>query len=473
MLRKIPFLFFCLLWSWALSACRFDPQPAQDYVRCNPAGDCPNPSCVCGATGVCLPLAGSSPSACNCTKDEDGDGYIDADSCDGARDCDDTRADIHPGAFEACDEIDNDCDGQTVFDNSARAQLVDFPVLVKTSLPEDQRLQADSHRDLVFLARQDQCSTRMPYEIEHYDPDSGELFAWLRFHTLSMAIEAGHSFFLYWGSPIGEDQSRPNNTWSDDVLMVHHMGNLREGFFPDSSGAERHATPLNSNQPKTYSIIHEGVSFDGSSLRLLEVNHDPALDLPGDLTLEALVRLPGWVLENNAEHGEWQVISHHTHTPHSGYVLLFIRDTDGQTLLELRSYVDTEENGQASTKIFNLRAPVAGHMQAETWHHIAGRVDAQGLCLFVDGEKIGERSSAQEPVPPVIRYEEDLPLRIGASAYGQIIPDENNNLFLFDGDVDEVRVHRVARSDDWIRAQARILLDDEATLLFIKDVTND
>ena len=110
MFRKIPLLFFCLLWSCALSTCRFDPQPAEDYLPCEQAEGCPNPNCVCGATGVCLPLAGSSPSACSCTKDEDGDGYIDADSCDGARDCDDTRAGIHPGAFEACDEIDNDCD---------------------------------------------------------------------------------------------------------------------------------------------------------------------------------------------------------------------------------------------------------------------------------------------------------------------------------------------------------------------------
>ena len=75
-------------------------------------------------------------------------------------------------------------------------------------------------------------------------------------------------------------------------------------------------------------------------------------------------------------------------------------------------------------------------------------------------------------MPPVIRYEEDLPLRFGASAYGQIIPDENNNLFLFDGDVDEVRVHRVARSDAWIRAQARVLIHNEEALSFTSDTTD-
>jgi N-acetylneuraminic acid mutarotase len=38
--------------------------------------------------------------------DEDGDGFA---ACSG--DCDDTRADVHPGAIELCDDRDNDCDG--------------------------------------------------------------------------------------------------------------------------------------------------------------------------------------------------------------------------------------------------------------------------------------------------------------------------------------------------------------------------
>ena len=55
--------------------------------------------------------------------DADGDGYGDPGrstlSCDGESgwvaddtDCDDTRADVNPGADEVCDEADNDCDGE-------------------------------------------------------------------------------------------------------------------------------------------------------------------------------------------------------------------------------------------------------------------------------------------------------------------------------------------------------------------------
>jgi hypothetical protein len=41
--------------------------------------------------------------------DQDGDGFR-ATSC-GGDDCDDARADVHPGAIEPCDGVDENCDG--------------------------------------------------------------------------------------------------------------------------------------------------------------------------------------------------------------------------------------------------------------------------------------------------------------------------------------------------------------------------
>jgi YVTN family beta-propeller protein len=54
---------------------------------------------------------GNNPSQVAITPDRDGDGFSGADG-----DCDDNNPDIHPGAQEVCNGIDDDCDG-TVDDN--------------------------------------------------------------------------------------------------------------------------------------------------------------------------------------------------------------------------------------------------------------------------------------------------------------------------------------------------------------------
>jgi len=63
------------------------------------------------ASGIAYAVCAQIPGAPSCT-DADGDGSL-AESACGVADCDDTRPDVHPGAPEACDGVDNDCDGET------------------------------------------------------------------------------------------------------------------------------------------------------------------------------------------------------------------------------------------------------------------------------------------------------------------------------------------------------------------------
>jgi formylglycine-generating enzyme required for sulfatase activity len=72
------------------------------YCLCCGNGEHPNPMASGGAAGE-----GGAANA-TCDEDEDGQERVEC----GGDDCDDTRADIFPGADDACDGDDNDCDGE-------------------------------------------------------------------------------------------------------------------------------------------------------------------------------------------------------------------------------------------------------------------------------------------------------------------------------------------------------------------------
>ncbi len=77
---------------------------------------------------VSIPMAVGLLGIQECSSDEDGDGWtVDA------GDCDDTNAEIHPGAQEICDNIDQDCDEDLLpcsasisFDDAADAERFEF-----------------------------------------------------------------------------------------------------------------------------------------------------------------------------------------------------------------------------------------------------------------------------------------------------------------------------------------------------------
>jgi len=84
-------------------------------------------SCRAGVT-TC---GAADDAVCNRCRDNDGDGFkaYDALTCDTGRDCNDNDPNIHPGADERCNGLDDDCDGEIdLKDDAAYAALWSEPV---------------------------------------------------------------------------------------------------------------------------------------------------------------------------------------------------------------------------------------------------------------------------------------------------------------------------------------------------------
>ena len=83
-----------------------------------------------------------------------------------------------------------------------------------------------------------------------------------------------------------------------------------------------------------------------------------------------------------------------------------------------------------------LEAGASATVPAGAWRHVCGTYDGADLRFYVDG-------SVQSTKPLTGLLDDDhLPLRIGSSDDGKY----------FGGKLDEVRISRVARSADWVRA---------------------
>jgi hypothetical protein len=124
-------------------------------TTCGTVGDS---TCVAGDWAKCQPRAGDPCTMIDCTgkgdgfehtffTDGDGDGHGDpakkvqacvptATVIASNDDCDDGRGDVHPGASEVCNRIDDDCDGKTDEDLHVFASTVSYTELPSCSASE-------------------------------------------------------------------------------------------------------------------------------------------------------------------------------------------------------------------------------------------------------------------------------------------------------------------------------------------------
>ena len=78
-------------------------------------------------------------------------------------------------------------------------------------------------------------STKLKWEIDSYNPVTGQLNAWVKIPTLSSTSDT--SFYLLYGDPsITTDQSDPVNTWDSNFKAIYHLRDGTTLTASDSTG---------------------------------------------------------------------------------------------------------------------------------------------------------------------------------------------------------------------------------------------
>jgi biopolymer transport protein ExbB len=259
--------------------------------------------------------------------------------------------------------------------------------------------------DLRFAAADGK--TALPYFIEKFDALNELALIWVQAPTLP----ANKSDFIWmrYGNPQAVSAQDAKAVYDANYVAVYHF---------DAAGAPKDQTGYGNNaasstaELRPAAIIGAGAGFNGA--QKIAISATPTLKF-GDT---------GFTFST------WVKIT----APQSGAVLFAHQDGADAVSVHIdqaRIYVRVARGGKAG------ETPRTSELSVGAWHHLAVTGGTR-LTVYLDGR---ETAVLDAPVPVLAG---DIVL--GASVSGGDF---------FTGEIDEVRISNVARSADWIKAEAK------------------
>jgi len=393
--------------------------------------------------------------------DVDNDGYRDM-AC-GGLDCDDGDPLVNPDGVEGVypdptcsDSKDNDCDGLTDyadgtcdrewwnpdykrrrkinFNNLDQGTLAEFPVMVGLGpgrIDYTQTMQRG--QDLRFIDADG--FTVLNHEIEKWD-ETGDSIIWVKVPEIFGQSNMDY-IWMYYGNPSAPDEYDPAWVWSEGYEGVYHL----HDDFNDSSGASFHGS--NQGTEDKACLLADCQDFDDSQNDYIDLGTSLSILMnTAGCTLSAVVKPESidsedYIISVSVNAGD--------------------RVSQSRAALGLVDGNDVIVGGRASDTEDYRSGETTGDLIAPgNWYYLAGVIDysADLLAIYVNGQFIGSKTAG---------FSQGATAETLAACAAIGAQDDGSGAF-FDGDIDEVRIARTARSADWIAAQHLSLTN--AFLLF-------
>jgi hypothetical protein len=257
-------------------------------------------------------------------------------------------------------------------------------------------------------------SMLIPHEIDEWNTN-GTSPVWVSVPSLS----ATNFVWAYWGNPaaaIPPPYSTNGSVWAGYDLVWH----LKQGGFPYADSTLRHPALSGVAPIQTNGIVGHGESFNGLSTFL----DAGAVDVANAFTLSAWVNVAPSA--GNIQ-GIW--VNQQGGFGSAGFAWFVDHyNTTNKALL-----VDTGD-GTNGSEISTPTNSVAFGM----WHQLAVAIDRLGgtATFYLDGALVGSG-------PVVPDFDNDADLNLGRFT---------NNVYYFDGAMDETRIQSGVQSSNWIWA---------------------
>jgi biopolymer transport protein ExbB len=298
---------------------------------------------------------------------------------------------------------------------SGGASLTNFPVLLSftdvnlKTVANGGKVQNSNGYDIIFTDSTE--TTQLYHEIETYTASTGAIVFWVKIPTLSYTADT--TIYMYFdNASISTFQSTATSVWDSNYGGVWHLAdNATNTTVKDStSNANNGTAAANTSTKHVTGEIGGALSFNGTSDKV-------ALGSTGIPTGNSSYTLSAW-FKPNAD-GVYGIIGWGTWGT-TNAVNAFRTDTGPPSLLNYWWGNDLEPASTASL--------------ANAWHYGVAKFDGTTRAVWLDGVQVAT----------------DTPGGAHNATASDINIGRTNSTEWFNGNLDEIRVSNVARSDGWI-----------------------
>ncbi len=270
--------------------------------------------------------------------------------------------------------------------------------------------------DIRFVAADDK--TLLTYHIEKIDSLMSEAFVWVKVPDIKPGAQT--TFWMYYGNSGGKavKVEDAKGTYDADTVLVYHFGE-KGAPFVDVSGNVN--TSKNAGATAN-TLIGDGLRLTGHVPVTIPASASLEVSAGGSLTWEAWIK-PATLAANSV-----------LFSRHDGTGGIVIGVDNGAPFVEVTDAKGVQRSAAVAA------SPAGPAIAAGAWHHLAVVAAPGKVSLFLDGVPYGAPLPASLPA-----LKSDLILGADTAESGR--PG-------FVGDVDEMEISKVARSDGFIKFAA-------------------
>lgn len=273
---------------------------------------------------------------------------------------------------------------------------------------EDFFLVKEDLSDVRFIADDDK--TPLKFHVEYFDLLNQLAYIWVQVPNVKGDISTGRIWMYYGNEEVTASNADSGASYDVDTAAVFHFSDAAE-TPQDATAYQHHSSSFGGAVEKT-AVIASGARFASGTNMIINDAPSLAISAAQGMTVSLWVKPAGmqgdsWLMHRKSGSDE------------------FILGINQNSL-----YVTLNLAGQSYAI-----APVAA-LTPDNWQQVSVVLAPQLMSLYVDGRKIGEQAISLTDFS-------------GTVAVGASLDGKNG----FNGDIDELRIDKVARSEGWIKLQ--------------------